>query len=196
VAKFFFDGDKKFLSKALLRSFQAGRGRNYLGRPEQVDSDLALMRQAGLNVVRIYHAPPRWFLDRCAVAGMRVLVTLPWEKHIRVSCVKERRANKLPGPVRAAVMSHAGHPAILWFTWWATKFPARWHAGSAGVRVIEFCGGINSHRTRDRSGLRFFLRNVSANGISAAAKCRFLFVFNVYLHNQQDFEGYLLRCKI
>ena len=50
---------------------------NYLGRPEQVDVDLALMRQVGLNVVRIYHSPPRWFLDRCAVAGIRVLVTLP-----------------------------------------------------------------------------------------------------------------------
>jgi len=85
VAKFFFDGDKKFFVKRrYLRSFQPDAEGNYLGRPEQVDSDLALMRQAGLNVVRIYHAPPRWFLDRCAVAGMRVLVTLPWEKAHRV----------------------------------------------------------------------------------------------------------------
>ncbi len=51
-------------------------------RPEQVDVDLALMRESGLNVVRIYHAPPRWFLDRCAAAGMRVLITLPWAKHV------------------------------------------------------------------------------------------------------------------
>ena len=29
---------------------------HYVGRPEQLDADLALMREAGLNVVRIYHS--------------------------------------------------------------------------------------------------------------------------------------------
>src|SRR6266542_4996315 len=67
VAKFFFDGDKKFFVKGVTYGpFKPDAEGNYLGRPEQVDVDLALMRQAGLNVVRIYHAPPRWFLDRCA----------------------------------------------------------------------------------------------------------------------------------
>src|SRR5262245_64428372 len=82
-AKFFFDGDRKFFVKGVTYGpFKPDADGNYVGRPEQVDADLGLMREAGLNVVRIYHSPPRWFLDRCAAAGMHVLVTLPWEKHI------------------------------------------------------------------------------------------------------------------
>ena len=71
VAKFFFDGDKKFFVKGVTYGpFKPDAEGNYLGRPDQVDKDLALMRQVGVNVVRIYHAPSRWFLDRCAAAGL------------------------------------------------------------------------------------------------------------------------------
>ena len=35
--------------------------------------NLARLREAGLNVVRIYHVPPLWFLDRCAAAGITAL---------------------------------------------------------------------------------------------------------------------------
>src|SRR5881397_2705691 len=98
VAKFFFEGDRKFFVKGVTYGpFKPDTEGNYLGRPEQVDVDLALMRQVGLNVVRIYHSPPRWFLDRCAAAGMRVLVTLPWAKHIEF-LRNDRPANKLPKP--------------------------------------------------------------------------------------------------
>ena len=48
VAKFFFDGDKKFFVKGVTYGpFKPDAEGNYLGRPEQVESDLALMRQAG-----------------------------------------------------------------------------------------------------------------------------------------------------
>src|SRR4029079_13549608 len=82
-AKFFFDGDKKFFVKGVTYGpFKPDANGDYVGRPEQVDADLVLMREAGLNVVRIYCSTPRLFLDRCLAEEMRVLVTLPWEKHI------------------------------------------------------------------------------------------------------------------
>ena len=60
VAKFFFEGDRKFFVKGITYGpFKPDAEGHYLGRPEQVDVDLALMRQVGLNVIRIYHAPPR-----------------------------------------------------------------------------------------------------------------------------------------
>jgi len=113
VAKFFFEGDRKFFVKGVTYGpFRPDAEENYLGGPEQVDADLALMRQVGLNVVRIYHAPPRWFLDRCAEARMRVLVTLPWAKHIEF--LRERSTRKqIAEAVRVAVSAHAGHPAIF-----------------------------------------------------------------------------------
>ncbi len=58
------------------------------------------MREIGMNLVRIYHAPPRWFLDRCAAAGMRVLITLPWAKHVEFLRQKNQRAMKLRKTVR------------------------------------------------------------------------------------------------
>src|SRR5439155_6149179 len=137
VAKFFFEGDKKFFVKGVTYGpFTPDTEGNYLGRPEQVDRDLALMRQAGLNVVRIYHAPPRWFLDHCAAAGMRVLVTLPWEKHIEF--LRERSTRKQIGDaVRTAVKAHAGHSAIFGYLVGneVSSTMARW-LGTR--RVIEF----------------------------------------------------------
>ena len=114
VAKFFFEGDKKFFIKGVTYGpFKPDSEGNYLGRPEQVDVDLALMRQIGINLVRIYHAPPRWFLDRCATAGIRVLITLPWAKHIEF--LRERSArNAIIKELSDAVKANAGHPAIFW----------------------------------------------------------------------------------
>ncbi len=54
AAKFFFDGDSKFFVKGVTYGpFKPDADGNYVGRPEQVDADLALMREAGVNVVRI-----------------------------------------------------------------------------------------------------------------------------------------------
>jgi hypothetical protein len=92
VAKFFFEGDRKFFVKGVTYGpFKPDTDGHYLGPRDQVERDLAQMRQAGLNVVRIYHVPPPWFLDRCAAAGMRVLITLPWAKHVEFLSRKARR---------------------------------------------------------------------------------------------------------
>src|SRR5256885_8998850 len=113
VAKFFFEGDRKFFVKGITYGpFKPDAEGNYLGRPEQVDVDLALMRQVGINLVRIYHPPPRWFLDRCAAAGIRVLITLPWAKHIEFLRQRSARA-AIEDAVRDAVTEYAGHPAVF-----------------------------------------------------------------------------------
>ena len=83
--KFFFEGDRKFFIKGVTYGpFKPDANGDYFGRPEQVDVDLRLMREIGLNVLRIYHPPPHWFLEKCAAAGMRVLITLAVGKAHRV----------------------------------------------------------------------------------------------------------------
>src|SRR3954454_8625196 len=113
VAKFFFEGDRKFFVKGVTYGpFKPDAEGHYLGQPDQVDADLKQMSEIGLNVIRVYHAPPRWFLDKCADAGMRVLITLPWEKHIEF--LRQRKAReKIEKSVEDAVKLNAGHPAIL-----------------------------------------------------------------------------------
>src|SRR5688500_19085682 len=61
VAKFFFEGDRKFFVKGVTYGpFRPDSEGHYLGSPEQAQRDLAQMREIGLNLVRIYHVPPRW----------------------------------------------------------------------------------------------------------------------------------------
>src|SRR5256714_11309130 len=192
-AKFFFEGEKKFFVKGVTYGpFKPDAEGNYLGRPEQVDIDLALMRGAGLNVVRIYHPPPRWFLDRCAAASLRVLVTLPWEKHIEF--LRERSMRKqIVENVRAAVKARAGHPAIFGYLVGneISSTMARW-LGTR--RVIEFVEElIQIGRAIDPDALFSYATYPPTEYLlpqNADFSC-----FNVYLHNQRDFEGYLLRLQ-
>ncbi len=193
AAKFFFDGERKFFVKGVTYGpFRPDADGNYLGRPEQVDVDLRLMREAGLNVVRVYHSPPRWFLDRCVAAGLRVLVTLPWEKHIEF--LRERSTRRqIAESVRACVKAHAGHPAIFGYLVGneISSTMARW-LGTA--RVIEFVEQlIQIGRAIDPEALFSYATYPPTEYLlpqNADFSC-----FNVYLHNQRDFEGYLLRLQ-
>jgi GT2 family glycosyltransferase len=193
AAKFFLEGDKKFFVKGVTYGpFKPDAEGNYLGRPGQVDVDLALMRQAGLNVVRIYHSPPPWFLDRCTNAGMRVLVTLPWEKHIEF--LRERSIRRqITEAVRASVSKYAGHPAILGYLVGneISSTMARWLGAR---RVIEFVEElIRIGRAIDPDALFSYATYPPTEYLlpqNADFSC-----FNVYLHNQRDFEGYLLRLQ-
>src|SRR6476620_643551 len=192
-AKFFFDGDKKFFVKGVTYGpFKPDAEGNYVGRPEKVDADLALMRDAGLNVVRIYHSPPRWFLDCCAAAGMRVLVTLPWEKHIEFLRARSTR-KQIAENVRASVKTHAGHPAIFGYLVGneISSTMARW---LGTIRVIEFVEElIRIGRAIDPDALFSYATYPPTEYLlpqNSDFSC-----FNVYLHNQRDFEGYLLRLQ-
>ena len=193
AAKFFFEGDKKFFVKGVTYGpFKPDAEGNYLGQPEQVNLDLALMRQAGLNLVRIYHAPPRWFLDLCAAADMRVLVTLPWEKHIEF--LRERSTRKqIAENVRAAVKAHAGHPAIFGYLV-GNEIPSTMARWLGARRVIEFVEElIRIGRGIDPDALFSYATYPPTEYLlpqNADFSC-----FNVYLHNQRDFEGYLLRLQ-
>jgi GT2 family glycosyltransferase len=193
AAKFFLEGDKKFFVKGVTYGpFKPDSEGNYLGRPEQVDADLALMRQTGLNVVRIYHAPPPWFLDRCTNAGMRVLVTLPWEKHIEF--LRERSTRKqIAEAIRETVSKYAGHPAILGYLVGneISSTMARWLGAR---RVIEFVEElIRIGRALDPDAL-FSYATYPPTEYLLPQNADFC-CFNVYLHNQRDFEGYLLRLQ-
>jgi len=192
-AKFFFEGERKFFVKGVTYGpFKPDAEGNYLGQPQQVKIDLALMREAGLNVVRVYHSPARWFLDQCAAADMRVLVTLPWEKHIEF--LRERSTRKqIAENVRAAVKAHSGHPAIFGYLVGneISSTMARW-LGTR--RVIEFVEQlIQIGRALDPDALFSYATYPPTEYLlpqNADFSC-----FNVYLHNQRDFEGYLLRLQ-
>jgi len=193
AAKFLFAGEKKFFVKGITYGpFKPDEHGHYLGRPEQVDVDLAQMREIGLNVVRIYHAPPRWFLDRCAAAGMRVLITLPWAKHIEF--LRERAArDAVADAVRDAVTEYAGHPALFGYLVGneISSTMVRW----LGVRrVTEFVERlVRIGRAIDPEVLYSYATYPPTEYLLPQNVD--FFCFNVYLHTQREFDAYLLRLQ-
>ena len=193
VAKFFFEGDRKFFVKGVTYGpFKPDSEGHYLGRPQQVDRDLRLMREIGLNVLRIYHAPPRWFLDQCLAAGMRVLITLPWEKHIEF--LRQKRARqKIEDSVERAVSAQAGHEAVLGYLVGNEIAPqmARW----LGVQsVTEFVEKLVRIGRAIDPGVLYSYATYPPTEFLLPQNLDF-YCFNVYLHNQRDFEKYLLRLQ-
>jgi glycosyltransferase involved in cell wall biosynthesis len=193
IAKFFFDGERKFFVKGATYGPFApdGKGDSF-GTPERLDVDLALMRQIGLNVLRVYYAPPRWFLDRCHDAGIRVIVTLPWAKHIEF--LRERKARaEIIRSVRTAIGANVGHPAILAYLVGneISSTMVRW----LGVRrVTDFVERlIRIGRGIDPETL-FSYATFPPTEYLLPQNVDF-FCFNVYLHSQRDFERYLLRLQ-
>jgi GT2 family glycosyltransferase len=193
VAKFLFEDDRKFFVKGIAYGpFKPDAKGDYFGRPEQVDVDVRMMREIGLNLVRIYHPPPRWFLDCCAAAGLRVLITLPWAKHVEF--LRQRAARKaIIDSVRDAVRKYAGHPAVFGYLVGneVSSTMARW----LGVRrVSDFIEQlIRIGRSIDPEVL-FSYATYPPTEYLLPRNVDF-FCFNVYLHDQRAFEAYLLRLQ-
>ena len=151
-----------------LRAVPSGQRGQLPRHPEQVERDLAQMREIGLNVVRIYHVPPRWFLDRLRGRRHARPDHAAVGKARRVSaanaCARRdrrdgaaRRSPRTAGIRRSSAISSA------------TKSPARWCAGSACRRVTEFVEKlIRIGRETDPRPL--FLRELSAHGIFCSRK--------------------------
>src|SRR3954466_6231837 len=78
-AKFFFEGDRKFFLKGVTYGpFAPDAEGHFVGTPEKMRAAFAMMRGLGFNASRIYHIPPRWFLDICQEFGIRALISIPW----------------------------------------------------------------------------------------------------------------------
>ena len=150
------------------------------------------MREAGFNVVRIYHAPPKWFLDRCAAAGIRVLITLPWAKHIEFLHQRSAR-EEIVKAVRAAVEANAGHPALFAYLVGneISSTMVRWLGVQAVTEFVEKLVRIGRKIDPD---VLFSYATFPPTEYLLPQNLDF-FCFNVYLHNQRDFEKYLLRLQ-
>jgi glycosyltransferase involved in cell wall biosynthesis len=193
VAKFFFEGDNKFFVKGVTYGpFKPDADGNYLGRPEQLDADLALMREIGINLLRIYHPPPRWFLDRCAAAGMRVLITAPWAKHVEFLREKKAR-DEIANAVRNTVREYRGHPAVFGYLVGneISSTMVRWLGVRRVTEFVEYL--IRIGRAIDPDVL-FSYATYPPTEYLLPQNVDF-FCFNVYLHSQREFENYLLRLQ-
>ena len=81
--KFFFAGENKhFIKGVTYGPFPVGSHGAQFPERSIVEKDFTLMRDAGVNTVRVFTVPPLWLLDAAEEAGVKVLAGLPWPQHV------------------------------------------------------------------------------------------------------------------
>src|ERR1019366_3943579 len=114
--KFFRLGGRKFHAKGVAYGpFAPNAAGRPFALPEQTVSDFAQIRELGANLIRVYDVPAKWFLDLAAEHKLKVLVDIPWNKHLCFLDSATQRAQACEA-VRRAVFACARHSAIFAFS--------------------------------------------------------------------------------
>jgi glycosyltransferase involved in cell wall biosynthesis len=192
--KFFRAGERKFYVKGVgYGPFMPNAvGQSFASR-EQTDTDFGHIRKLGANLVRVYDVPGKWFLDLAAEHGLKVLVDIPWNKHLCFLDSPQLRADAL-NAVRRAVYSCARHPAVFAFSV-ANEIPAdvvRWSGAHA---VADFIDELVIEAKRIDSECLCTFTNYPPTEFLRPQNLDFV-CFNVYLHNEQPFRNYLARLQM
>ena len=192
-AKFFFEGDKKFFVKGVTYGpFAPDAEGHHFGKPEQAKADLAQMRGVGVNLVRVYYVPPRWFLDACAENGVRCLISIPWAEHIEFLNQRKIR-REIEQAVVTSVSTHRGHPALFGFLV-GNEIPTQMVRWLGPQRVTEFLESLIYLAKRANPEALYSYASFPPTEYLLPQNVDFL-TFNVYLHRQSDFERYLARLQ-
>src|SRR5919197_590720 len=137
--KFFRCGGKKFYPKGLTYGpFAPNEQKEMFPSREQTVRDFLQIRELGANLLRVYYVPPRWFLDLAAEHELKVLVDVPWPKHL---CFldSQRAGADARDTVRKAVEACREHPAVFACSV-VTEIPAeivRWSSPAAVTEFLE-----------------------------------------------------------
>jgi O-antigen biosynthesis protein len=197
-SKFFFQSGEKYFVKGVTygpfppRKDQASSETIQLPELSRVRQDLDQMRQGGINTVRLYHNPPRWFLDECDANKIKAFITLPWEQHISFLDSSKLRRSIRERTVQA-VTANKDHPAIFAYAV-GNEIPApiaRWYGPYKVESFIESL--VDSARQIDPKVL-YTYANYPTTEYLLPGSVDF-YCYNVYLHRQQDFERYLARLQ-
>jgi GT2 family glycosyltransferase len=194
--KFFRLGERKFFVRGLAYGpFGPDTGATTPGflSPEQTARDFAQIRGLGANLIRVYQVPPRWLLDLAAEHGLKILIDIPWNKHL---CFLDSAAsrNTAREAVRRAVYACGRHPAVFAFSV-ANEIPAdivRWSGAEAVCAFIDSL--IDEAKRGDPECLCTFTNYPPTEFLRPNAVD--FVCFNVYLHQETAFQAYLARLQM
>lgn len=192
-SKFFHEGDRKwFLKGVTYGPFKPNADGDLTATPERAKQDFALMRELGVNLIRVYHVPPRWLLDTAAEFGLRVLISIPWTQHVEFlnSGSLKRQIIQV---IKAAVSKNKGHPAIFGY-FVGNEVPTTMVRWLGAQRVVEFLEKlIDVARATDPRPL-YSYASYPPTEYLLPGNVDF-YSFNVYLERRPDFERYLARLQ-
>jgi glycosyltransferase involved in cell wall biosynthesis len=191
-SKFFFQGGNKFFVKGVTYGPFPPRDGIFLPDRKQIREDLDRMRQVGVNTIRLYHAPPVWFLDECDEARLKAFITVPWEQHVCFLDDRHRRRDIRERIVRI-VSTNQGHPAVFAYAV-GNEIPAgivRWYGSRKIENFVESL--VNAARQVDSRSL-YTYTNFPPTEYLLPGSVDF-YCYNVYLHQQADFQRYMARLQ-
>ncbi len=193
-AKFFFEGERKFyLQGTTYGPFRPQKKDDpCLPTPSRVEEDFGLMRELGINVVRIYHSPPTWFLDLAEKFRLRVMVTIPWHKRVlfldQAEDLRTIREN-----VRKAAAANPGHAALMGF-FIDNEIPpdlVRWYGHR---RMTTFLDSLVDLIKKEDPGALAAYANFPPTEYLIPKGVDF-YSYNVYLERERDLTNYLARLQ-
>ena len=192
--KFFRFGEKKFYAKGIAYGpFAPNAAGQPFASPEQTARDFAQIQELGANLIRVYYVPAKWFLDLAAEHKLKVLIDIPWNKHLCFLDSRVRRAEAC-ATVRKAVFACARHPAVFAYSV-ANEIPSdivRWSGAQA---VVDFIDDLVHEAKRADPECLCTFTNYPPTEFLRPQSVDFV-CFNVYLHERQPFESYLARLQM
>jgi len=187
--KFLRAGSERFLVKGVTYGTFAPAGNGYqFPGAARVAQDFALMRQYGINAVRLYTPPSRDLLDEAARHGLRVMVGLPWSQH--VAFLDDRTLTRsIRRDTIEQVRMLGDHPALLMFAL-GNEIPpgvVRWHGR---LRIERFLRHLYNEAKAVAPDRLFTYVNFPPTeflDLSFFDVC----AFNVYLHREPELRAWV-----
>jgi len=191
--KFFRLGADKFHARGITYGpFAPNAQGEMFASPEQTARDLQQINELGANVVRLYHVPPRWFLDLAAEHGIKVLIDIPWAKHLCfLDAPQSMRAAR--GAVRDAVRATLGHPAVFAYSV-VNEISAEIVRWSGVRRVQKFIDALVAEAKQIDPDCLCTFSSFPPTEFLQSESIDFV-CFNVYLHQPKPYAAYLDRLQ-
>jgi glycosyltransferase involved in cell wall biosynthesis len=188
--KYLFEDGRKFYARGVSYGpFPPNsRGERY-PEPERANADFAMMREMGVNVVRVYVAPPPWMLEAAIAHGLRLMVGIPWPFHMAF-LDSRAMADDIRKSIRTGVTELREHRDAIFAYSIGNEIRAdiaRWHGPRAVSRFLAELYDIG--KQADPEGL-FTYSNYPTTEYLDLSFLDFV-CFNVYLHREEDFRRYM-----
>jgi glycosyltransferase involved in cell wall biosynthesis len=191
--KFFRLGSQKFYVKGVTYGpFEPNRDGDPFPNPEQAQNDFEQMLDLGANCLRVYHVPPKWFLDLALKMGLKVFLDVAWPKNLSFVDDSEltRQAHEA---VRHAAKTCGNHEAIFAISV-VNEIPPDLVRYYGRERLEQFVNDLVAIVKHEAPQCLATFANFPTTEYLQPRDIDFV-CFNVYLHDEQVFRNYLARLQ-
>ncbi|HMB96754.1 MAG TPA: glycosyltransferase, partial [Tepidisphaeraceae bacterium] len=191
--KFFRLGEEKFYVKGVTYGpFEPNSDGDPFPNPQQARADFAQIIDLNANCLRVYHAPPKWFLDLAAEMGVKIFLDVAWPKNLSFGDNDEliRQAHQA---VSDAARACGNHEAIFAISV-VNEIPSDLVRFYGRERIEEIVDELVATVKAECSQCLVTFANFPTTEYLQPRDIDFV-CFNVYLHDEQVFRNYLARLQ-